>query len=113
MNKIRIIDLLNKIAKGEEVPKKIKYCKVSFEYNISEDDYFNKKYGFGLLDKINLFKNLTEEVEIIEEEKEIEKLNYKVEQLDKPSHNESLLMNMIRENKEAINKLIEELKKDK
>lgn len=43
----------------------------------------------------------------------IKKLNYKVEQLDKPSHNESLLMNMIRQNKETINKLIDELKKEK
>ena len=80
---MKIIDLLNKIAKGEEVPKMITssdieecedmifiYDKDIQDYKTKDDDYFfeiafNKGYPV-----INL------EVEIIEEEKEIEKIPY-------------------------------------
>ena len=51
------------------------------------------------------------EFEIIEEEKEIEELNYIIEQLENPTHNESLLMNMVRENKQKINELVREVRK--
>ena len=112
MNKIRIIDLLNKIANGT-APKKIKTNAGVLERNGNQ--YKFEGSSCRLCFDYYIEKNkLDEEVEIIEEEeKEIEKLNYKVEQLDKPSHNESLLMNMIRENKETINKLIDELRKEK
>ena len=81
MNTIKIIDLLNKIANGEEVPKKIKYNNKIYEYyerleNIFNykqivngkyiDDYFNDNY---FIDSI-----LNDEVEIIEEPNKIEKL---------------------------------------
>lgn len=109
MKTIKIIDLLNKIANEEEVP----HFKINEdEYYLGADGLLKDVYG----DAVEWFiyqKWLNEEVEIIEEEKEIEKLDYKVEQLENPSHNESLLMNMIRENKETINKLIEKLKRDK
>lgn len=49
--------------------------------------------------------------EEIEEEKEIEELNYIIEQLEIPTHNESLLMNMVRENKQKINELVREVRK--
>ena len=114
MKTIKIIDLLNKIANGEEVPLKIKYDTCIWVLRKQFNDYWNDEQylfisGFDMFENAMCFLN--DEVEIIEEE--IEKLNYKVEQLDKPSHNESLLMNMIRENKETINKLIDELKTEK
>lgn len=40
MNKIRVIDILNKIANGEEVPKKILLNRIVFEYQ--GDDYLYK-----------------------------------------------------------------------
>ena len=76
MSKLTIIQLLNKIANGEEVPKKIKINNVIYEYrgymyctekaNYQDiEDYLFGKWNFNILN---------EEVEIIEEDKEIEKL---------------------------------------
>ena len=70
---MKVIDLLNKIAKGEEIPKKIKYDGMIFDYQGS--DWLCKKNGWWFItsdDKI--LENLNDELEIIEEEKEIEKL---------------------------------------
>lgn len=73
---MKVIDLLNKIANGEEVPKKIKvnndiyeyrsymYCTEKANYQDIEDYLFGK-WNFNILN---------EEVEIIEEDKKIEKL---------------------------------------
>ena len=61
---IKIIQLLNKIANGEEVPKKIK--KKHLEGNSFEDLIDNLKY----FDK-DFSKTLNDEVEIIEEQEEI------------------------------------------
>lgn len=68
MKTIKVIELLNKIANGEEVPKKIKYDGVyytesNYVYTSSEDDL--------LLPKIEYVYQLNEEVKIIEEEKKI------------------------------------------
>ena len=85
MKTIKIIDLLNKIAKGEEVPKKIKLNEIIFE--CQGDDYlfidkdntnywlFSEPYS----DKFEYLENfLKSEVEIIEEENKIpEKINVK------------------------------------
>ena len=76
---MKVIDLLNKIANGEEVPKKVKY-----------DGIFFKNKDGDLLNSIDcsLFEHrgdghekllpmLNDEVEILEEEKKIpEKLGY-------------------------------------
>ena len=86
MNKIRIIDLLNKIANGEEVPEKIKYKGTIYEffdgelitdyrhyYSKAEDDYDDLS---SLFDK-NGLGFIHDEVEILDEPKEdkIEKVN--------------------------------------
>ena len=77
---IKIIDLLNKIANGEEVPKKIKQKYLegnSFEDLIDNIKYFNADFS----------KTLNEEIEIIEEqEPEIDIQSYK-----------ELLLNQLRE----------------
>lgn len=73
MKTIKIIDLLNKRANGEEVPKKIKYQNIVYEYkdymyctenaNYQDiEDYLFGKWNFNILN---------DEVEILEEEKKI------------------------------------------
>lgn len=78
---IKIIDLLVKIANGEEVPKKIKFCRRLFVW--VDNDYIcceiNNELGDcnGLsIHKWIYSSLLNDEVEIIEEDKKIEKLIY-------------------------------------
>ena len=76
---MKVIDLLNKIANGEEVPKRIKINNFIYEYrdymyctekaNYQDiDDYLFGKWNFIILN---------DEVEIIEEDKKIEKIDIK------------------------------------
>ena len=76
--KIKIIDLLIKIAK-EEAPKKIMYDGDIWKFDDDEQDYSDEaKYLFAdyMSDFAYKPEFLNDEVEIIEEEKEIEKINY-------------------------------------
>lgn len=71
--KIKIIDLFNKIANNEKLPKKIRYFGEIYEY--SEEMKFYYQNGFSMYRDFFTEGNcLNDEVEIIEEEKEIEKL---------------------------------------
>lgn len=81
---MKIIDLLNKIANGEEIPKKIRAHYRVFEKYLNHNAYLNtedeENYKY-LTDLPRLFDDdrdwLNDEVEIIEEEKKIpEKLGY-------------------------------------
>ncbi len=75
---MKVIDLLNKVANREEVPKKIKYDTKNYyfrnydykEYYIDED-YIDEQTSF--IDCIDFYK-LNDEIEIIEEDKPIEEL---------------------------------------
>lgn len=72
---MKIIDLLNKIANGEEIPKKIKVDN-RFYYEYDENIDYKSKDGTYLFDayiQINK-KDMNMEVEIIEEDKKIKKL---------------------------------------
>lgn len=71
MNKIRVIDLLNKIANGEEVPEKIKFRNDIFRYT-GHSYYCDAMYTTFF--NIYNFAVLNEKVEIIEEDKKIEPL---------------------------------------
>lgn len=64
--KIKIIDLLNKIANGEEVPKKIMFDAWLYIYDEEEKTYYDEE-DRTLWQSYN-FKILTDEVEIIEDE---------------------------------------------
>ena len=70
---MKIIDLLNKIANGEEVPKKIKYLNYEYEFNQVAEEYQRwfdgVSYGLGEDRRLDII--LDEEVEILEEEKKI------------------------------------------
>lgn len=79
---IRVIDLLNKIANGEDVPEKIKFEHSIYTYFKEQEDYINyadednKWYGQTLLFAIMLNHKINEildaKVEIIEEQEEID-----------------------------------------
>jgi len=71
---MRIIDLLNKIANGEEAPEKIKYDGSIYKFDNLQDDYMPNDNYEGLLDELCTFSALNDEVEIIEEDKKIEKI---------------------------------------
>lgn len=70
---MKIIDLLNKIANEEEVPKKIIYNNVTLEYDEENEDYYDYhnrglfEYLFGTRQDF-----LNDEVKVIEESNEIE-----------------------------------------
>ena len=70
--KLRIIDLINKIANNEELPKKIKYDDVIWDYDYTIGDYINEDKFKALIESL-FWGNIThsfinDEVEIIEEE---------------------------------------------
>ena len=65
--KIKIIDLLVKMANGEELPKKITYDGATLKYDEVSEDY-SGYYGRSLFE--NKTALLNDEVEIIEEPKE-------------------------------------------
>ena len=73
---MKVIDLLNKITKGE-IPKKIKYRNATYIYDEKQEDYgffFIDHYEY-LLDDIRIISQLNNEVEIIEDKpKHIEEL---------------------------------------
>ena len=78
MKTIKIIDLLNKIAKGEEAPKKIRFDCTYWEKVCGEkyphyiDDFDNDLFIYFF--RKNLTFTLNDEVEIIEEEKDIKSI---------------------------------------
>ena len=103
---MKVIDLLNKIAKGEEVPKKIDYNKKVYEYDKEQSDFchFSINYYEYFLDDINTIEQLNDEVEIMKE-KEIEKL----ELGDISPNGEYLILVKDEKIQDKINELIDEI----
>ena len=104
---MKVIDLLNKIAKGEEVPKKIK-VHGEVDYTIFIFDKNRNLYSCGdyntLGYKYDLSLMLNDEVEIIEEEKDIEEID-KTEIEVSMSIGEQICANKINELIREVNKL--------
>ena len=110
---MKIIDLLNRIANGEKVPKKFKikgscFKDLYFEYNEKYDCYDligeNFKEGcyvFG-------YSELNDEVEIIEEDKKIEKIDLI---LDEQFSNDELQA-YIKETQEKVNEIIDKINEE-
>ena len=76
---MKLIDIYVKIANDEEVPKKVKFNNEIYTYKPEWKDYADEDEHYGLLvDTIpstyQITKMLNEEIEIIEEDKKIEKL---------------------------------------
>lgn len=83
MNKIKVIDLLNMISKGEEVPKKIRYkgdCWYLEQEFSNRLPYYKNGYNMDNLltgeEKDYFSHSLNDEVEILEEEKKIPENNF-------------------------------------
>ena len=69
---IKVIDLLNKMANGEEVPKRIKYNYETFKWdNIEKKYYKDRKDEDYIYISFDTYA-LNDTVEIIEEEPEID-----------------------------------------
>ena len=75
---MKVIDLLNKIANGEEVPEKIKYENYIYWYNKNLKDYENAQVEFEsylISSRYHKTDFLNDEVEIIEEAPEETKVS--------------------------------------
>lgn len=84
MNKtIKIIDLLNKIANGEEVPKKILYKEKIFEFDELEKCFITSNFDNSVINDLTIYlddglnqNSLNDVVEILEDNtEEIEETN--------------------------------------
>jgi len=64
---MKIIDILNKIANGEEVPNKVSFLDKEYEYHKDHMDYFDSNWG-SLFQRIidEYYEWLDLEVEILE-----------------------------------------------
>ena len=101
---MKIIDLLNRIANGEEVPKKIQVYSDIFVLDDDNMLYKNEKTGTNLLRIYNGYI-LNYEAAIIEEDKKIKKITNKAF-LNSPFG--SLIGEKIDEIIDAINEMREE-----
>lgn len=119
--KIKIIELLNKIA-NEEIEDKQKF-RVHFKNGLTRDIYYKKIYGKNISSLCNWYDNYTfqdeydldDEVEILEDNtEEIEELdrNLKFDDLITPyGRNEDLMWTEIIKQHNKINEIIRELNK--
>ena len=102
---MKIIDLLNKIANGEEVPEKIKYNNEEYKY-YEGVDYRDKRGNYLLSGEPICIAFLNDEIEIIEEEKKIpEKLDQTLNRSDIGEDYYRYIM----ENRFKLNEIIEYL----
>lgn len=109
---MKIIDLLNKIENGEEVPKIIKYSNVIFEYDEEDKNYLSTNMTGDIFSYIDgtCFKH---EIKVIKGPKKIEKniewylLENKSDKerlVDETNINFRILMNKLNEIIDYINK---------
>lgn len=79
--KITIYELVGLVINGK-APRQIKYSNRIYDYNEKQEDYecFIVNYYDYLLDNTNTFQQFNNEVEIIEEDKNIKKL--KIEHME-------------------------------
>ena len=108
--KIKIIDLLNKIANGEELPKTIRwYDKFYNDYDEISNNY--KAFVYERLK--NEFWNLNDEVEILEEPKKIEKISWREKESlageFTANEKQDILARRTEKLKSSLNELIDEI----
>lgn len=103
---MKVIDLLKKIEKGENIPKKIKVYQEIFEWDILEH-YYRRSNGDDLLELCTIFNTgglLSFEVELIEDEIDIDS----IEELKSVTNNIDgtiCIMNKINELVQAVKQL--------
>ena len=123
---MKVIDLLVKIANGEEVPKKIKYANCIYYLDDEWIDVcYRREDNKRIFEEFFVFENLNDEIEIIEdtpkEDKKIEKLDYceentfmKQKETTYLSQNERLLLDSnFKELGKKINEIIDKINVEK
>lgn len=114
--KMKVIDLLNKSSKGEEMPKRIKYDTKEYFYCGYDYKIYDVEKQFD--DDYNLWNNLdmyklNDYVEIIEEDKKIEKLlmdmNSKIKGNMTADYDNYMVGDIVEHNFDVIHKKINEL----
>lgn len=102
--KIKVIDLLNMISKGEEVPDEIKYNNINY-YWCNRCKIYERieDYRKSLYDDLD---NLNDDVEIIEERNNRRK---KIEKIEKVFSLDFINSNIDEESANGINLIINEL----
>ena len=103
---MKVIDLLNKIANGEDVPNRIRWLTDDYWYNETLKNYSCPKHRSYLFCG-DIADRLDMKVEIIEENKGIEKLNCQ----DEEEYSKWYLAKKIDEIIDELNKLKMEGKK--
>ena len=108
---MKVIDLLNKIANGEEVPEKVSinagiHGVDTWVYDEHYEDYKNGA-NIYLLDSGMTTNHLNDEVEIIEEDKKIEKLWFSLYEMERV--NEEVLSKI----EKKINEIIDYIEENK
>lgn len=68
MKKIKIIELLNKIANGEELPKEIKYNDIIYKKADISEDYYNFTTNVWFFKDVFDASGVNLEIEILDEE---------------------------------------------
>ena len=100
---MKVIDLLNKMANDEDYRPTVVFLSVTFTYNTIVGDYENDRdSNYGIFANYVIENILNDEVEVIEENKKIEKIN--IDEID----NHINLKNKINELVRAVNKLNKE-----
>lgn len=111
---IKVIDLLNKIANGEEVPEKIKYEDNIYTYFKKTEDYINyadedEWYGQTLLFAVMLNHKINEildaKVEIIEKQQDID--IQEIEEIEAPMNGNAQIID---NRTYTINQLVQAVK---
>lgn len=110
--KIKIIDLLNIIAEGKELPEKFMYKGHSYYRQKMKGICYRCDELNEIFEECLVLEDLNDTIEIIEEPKKIEKIarcdSFKVNgELHKPTENEEILRIKVNELIDEINNLKE------
>ena len=116
---MKVIELLNKIANGEDVPEKFRFAEQIFE---KQGSYIEDEDGDSIFDSMCTdFSNINEEIEIIEEDKKIRKITLLGEEIKLGSlsnwlkdytNNEEKIATCIECNAMKINEIIDKMNKE-
>ena len=100
--KIKVIDMLVKMGKDKNYKPTFKYKDTIYQY-----DFKTKYYTPSFMGLYKIYMILNDEVEIIEEQKKIEKMECSVESWFSPSQADIEIINKINELIDEINNLKE------
>ena len=113
---MKVIDLFNKIANGEDLPEKIKYNDKIWRLSSEKTYFIGSDYGYDFWIKhgndnfIEEIEDFNDEVEIIEENNKIEKFPYDCF-ADDLNKNEEFFIQNINQLKDKVNEIIDEVNK--